>query len=350
MEEIWDGISRCQLHLKFDDYTEGDGNCFPRAVVQQCRRPEIQNNLNQNQKINTQHYMAVRSAVCNFMVNSHNPSIQQFRQSYIDNEWATSRVGWNDYWIAMSQDKVWVDYKFIQGTAWYLKQDIMIVTTGSTPLNPYIYINGDMNNNNIPCPGVPILIGSLLDQHFQSLLPAEFVPALNTNLEINEDNFPTLLGSSKPVTINKKKIEKKKYIGKKSGNFRNKGFQENSKLAFNVEQEDRKKLEVHEKENNHKEQTQKQEIEKENPVGDHKKNRLGNQKREKSTCSACKKCVLNLMLHLKRSLTCQTQHDIADSEQNKRKKDKIKNSQWMKNWRNRKLPENEDLCRELEKA
>ena len=56
------------------------------------------------------------------------------------------------------------------------------------------------------------------------------------------------------------------------------------------------------------------------------------------------------MLHLKRSLTCQTQHDMADLKQNKREEDKIKNSQWMKNWRNRKLLENEDLYRELEKA
>ena len=144
MEEIRNAIARCQLHLKFDDFTVGDGNCFPRAVVQQCRRLEINTNLTENRKTKTKHYMNVRAAVCKFMTSSQHPSIQQFKQSYIENEWPTNGIAWNDYWIAMSQDKVWVDYKFIQGTAWYLNQDIMVVTTRSTPVNPQTLSNIDI--------------------------------------------------------------------------------------------------------------------------------------------------------------------------------------------------------------
>ena len=210
MEEIRNAISRCQLNLKLDDYTIGDGNCFPRAVVQQCRRLEIQINLNENGQTNTKDYFTLRAAVCNFMTNSQHHIIQQFKQSYIDNELPTIGIAWNDYWVAMSQDKVWVDYKFIQGTAWYLNQDVMIVTTRSTPINPYIFISGDMTNNNIPCPGIPLLIGSQLDQHYQSLLPG-----LINNFEVTEDQFPSLKSSSKPANAKKMKIVEKRNNEKK---------------------------------------------------------------------------------------------------------------------------------------
>jgi hypothetical protein len=94
----------------------------------------------------------------------------------------------------MRQNKVWVDYKFIQGTAWYLSHDMMIVTTQSTPENPYLYISGNKEDMDIPCPGVPLLIGSQLDLHYQSLLPTDHVPGRGefTGLDLNADNFPPL--------------------------------------------------------------------------------------------------------------------------------------------------------------
>jgi len=48
---IMNAISRCQLHMQLDEITQGDGNCFPRAVVQQCRREEIQKNIENSKKI-----------------------------------------------------------------------------------------------------------------------------------------------------------------------------------------------------------------------------------------------------------------------------------------------------------
>ena len=48
--EIMNAISRCQQPLRLDEITRGDGNCFPRAVVQQCRRPEVHENIENNKK------------------------------------------------------------------------------------------------------------------------------------------------------------------------------------------------------------------------------------------------------------------------------------------------------------
>ena len=174
--EIMNAISRCQLHMMLDEITQGDGNCFPRAVVQQCKRQEIQKNIENNIKMKVNHFMSIRNSVCDFMLNASHPCIERFRQSYMVNEYQVSRISWNDYWFAMRQNKVWVDYKFIQGTAWYLNHDIMIVTTQSTPENPYLYVSGNKEDMNIPCPGVPLLIGSQLDLHYQSLLPTDHAP------------------------------------------------------------------------------------------------------------------------------------------------------------------------------
>ena len=40
-DEIMETILRLQLPLKLDQPTEGLGNCFPIAIIQQLQRPEI---------------------------------------------------------------------------------------------------------------------------------------------------------------------------------------------------------------------------------------------------------------------------------------------------------------------
>ena len=44
-EEIMNTIRRLQLPFKLDQLTEGLGNCFPIAIIQQLRRPEISSQL-----------------------------------------------------------------------------------------------------------------------------------------------------------------------------------------------------------------------------------------------------------------------------------------------------------------
>ena len=177
--------------MVLDEITPADGNCFPRAVVQQCRRREINENILESITIKVNNFELFRHSVCDFMLNVSHPCIERFKQSYDLTEYPVSRISWSDYWFAMRQNNVWVDYKFIQGTAWYLSQDIMIVTRKSTPENPYIYISGNKEKINIPCARAPLLIGSELDWHFQSLLPEQ------EELVLNEGNFPPLSGIKK---------------------------------------------------------------------------------------------------------------------------------------------------------
>ena len=67
MESLTSVISKCKLELKLDNPTEGFGNCFPNAIVQQCRRPEIKTWIQKNRPwaLLTGHQM-LRRKVTNF--------------------------------------------------------------------------------------------------------------------------------------------------------------------------------------------------------------------------------------------------------------------------------------------
>ena len=48
--EIMQNVIKLGLPLKLDELTEGLGNCFPVAIIQQLRRPEIQDQLKHDLK------------------------------------------------------------------------------------------------------------------------------------------------------------------------------------------------------------------------------------------------------------------------------------------------------------
>ena len=102
----------------------------------------------------------------------------------------------------MIRNYEWVDYVFVQSTAWFLGHDIIIVTTTSTEDHPFIRISGNLQNENSPCPGIELTIGSLSQVHYQSLLPITItmkkiniktiVPANTINLRASYNPIPDL--------------------------------------------------------------------------------------------------------------------------------------------------------------
>ena len=79
----------------------------------------------------------------------------------------------------MIRNYEWVDYIFVQSTAWYLNHDIIITTTTSTEEHPYITISGNLNSANIGCQGIELTIGSKSGVYYQSLLPLEITVSKN---------------------------------------------------------------------------------------------------------------------------------------------------------------------------
>ena len=184
MDELTSTIRRCNLQLKLDNATEGYGNCFPNAIVQQCRRPEIRKWLQKNKPwaiVNSQ--QSLRNKVTNFSLKSGHNTIADLKRKY-DNELdQANNISWTGYWNKMSQEGIWVEHMFVQVTAWYLGMDIQILTTSAAPKYPFINIHGDINNLDTPASGPTLLIGNYTNVHYQSLLPQ--IPENNeeTNLK-----------------------------------------------------------------------------------------------------------------------------------------------------------------------
>ena len=48
MDALKEAIIRCNVWLQFDSLTEGDGNCMPRSIFQQCQREDVNKWLLEN--------------------------------------------------------------------------------------------------------------------------------------------------------------------------------------------------------------------------------------------------------------------------------------------------------------
>ena len=80
------------------------------------------------------------------------------------------------YWDSLIKKRQWVCEIFVECTALLLQHDIHIISTSSTPDQPWLVISGNIEDPNVPCEGLPLLIGSKTDIHYQSLLPAPLQP------------------------------------------------------------------------------------------------------------------------------------------------------------------------------
>ena len=127
-------VRNLDLPLISDKITEGKGNCFLVAILDQCRRPEIIIRLPTSTKEivkDKNGHMQLRHAVRTFRNTADHPNAGQFRRNYQNYAAIANNESWDQYWERMSQDREWADYIFIQATAWFLNHDIMIITTSN---------------------------------------------------------------------------------------------------------------------------------------------------------------------------------------------------------------------------
>ena len=120
--EIMDTINRLQLPFKLDQLTEGLGNCFPIAIIQQLRRPEILSQLRPAPKRLVKHrtgHSLLRQSVHQFIMKSRSPRVVEFKAQYEETNGIVSQLSWNQYWERMIIDKTWVDYWFKQQLGTY---------------------------------------------------------------------------------------------------------------------------------------------------------------------------------------------------------------------------------------
>ena len=164
MDELRTTIQRCDLPLKFDNRTEGFGNCFPNAIVQQCRRPEVKAWLRENRQwANVSNHFTLRRKVTT-LARSNHITISNHKTQYEE----ATKESWDNYWNQMEQDGTWVDAQFVRVSAWFMGLDILILTTSAKQENPFIQIKGNINNIEASSPGPPLILGNYTNCHYQS--------------------------------------------------------------------------------------------------------------------------------------------------------------------------------------
>ena len=178
-QQIEEIIRQTELPFKLDETTIGDGNCFPRAVLQQSQRNLVKNYL-RNRQVNLRTYMELKKNVCQFMLKESNvPMLREFKVRFEARQGEARLRGehahtWNEYWMTMAKDGEWVDAVFVQATAWYLYSDIHLIPTATaTKEKPFFTINGNYTFETASCPGPALLLGYNSNLHYQSVLPID---------------------------------------------------------------------------------------------------------------------------------------------------------------------------------
>ena len=176
-QQIEEIIRQTELPFKLDEITIGDGNCFTRAVLQQCQRNAVKKYL-RSRGLNLGNYMELKKNVCQFMLKENNvPMLREFKVRFEARQGEVRSSGehahtWNQYWMTMAKDGEWVDAVFVQATAWYLYSDIHLIPTATaTKENPFFTINGNYTFEKASCPGPALLLGYNSNLHYQSVLP-----------------------------------------------------------------------------------------------------------------------------------------------------------------------------------
>ena len=116
-EKIMAGVRRAGHRFRMDSWTAGDGNCFPRAVRQQCQRLALGISFIKDHR-------DLRRRVTRYMLESEDRLVLDMRRRWEELE---VRESWESYWQGMANNAVWVEEPFLHATAWCLERDIWIV-------------------------------------------------------------------------------------------------------------------------------------------------------------------------------------------------------------------------------
>ena len=104
MDSLSSTIRKCNVQLKLDNPTEGYGNCFPNAIVQQCQRPEIQAWLKENKPwaMSTNHQV-LRKKIKHFALNSPHKTLFDYKTKYEAILLQEDKTTWTNYWVQMGR-------------------------------------------------------------------------------------------------------------------------------------------------------------------------------------------------------------------------------------------------------
>ena len=98
-DEIMKTVRKLSLPFECDTVTDADGNCFPKAIMQQLKRPEFFHTLQPIWQRIVEHkdHLKFREQVARFILNSNHPRVAEFKRDF--------KVGYGP-----EQKKTWMQY------------------------------------------------------------------------------------------------------------------------------------------------------------------------------------------------------------------------------------------------
>ena len=167
MDRLKEAIIRCQVPLQFDSLTEGDGNCMPRSIFQQCQREDVKRWLLENKPSTVPYsYSDLRQRIVSFALSESDEKVRTLRINFE----SVVCKSWFSYWRRMSLDGVWGDSTFLDVAAIYFGLDIKVLTTTSKANSPFLTISGaEYSTNEFIRP--ILYLGYYANVHYQSLIP-----------------------------------------------------------------------------------------------------------------------------------------------------------------------------------
>lgn len=207
--QIMAGVRYAQLPLELDTITPADGNCFSKGIWSQCQRPDVAPMLPANFK----DYRDLKQKLHNFIMKTQLRVVTEMKERYVRDVQPAAReeLGgkeetWDGYWKRMLGDKEWSDGIYIQGMAYFLQMDIVLVMSRATPDRPYTIVSGSWDSPDGPTHGGPLILGYLEGRHFQSLLPLQPIQSrIHTTMTVeqmfNEERCRRMMQKTKPATM-----------------------------------------------------------------------------------------------------------------------------------------------------
>ena len=214
LDMIRQAIQISGKRLELDSPTRGDGNCGPRALVQQCQRHSVKIFL-QRRGVTISTFKEMKKYVANFIrENAKDQRVQDLKENFeqgqstlheeekaVKEHLRLEARTWEKYWIDMRKDagqergkrwrECWADDIWLGAAALYLNMDIHILQAGDQTAGQMIVVKGNWT----PAEDKPALyLGYIPNSHYQSLIPipttenvlAEVVYAVMLQLE--QDN------------------------------------------------------------------------------------------------------------------------------------------------------------------
>ena len=126
-EEMMETIPGLRQNFKLDQITLGNGACFFTAILQQLRRPEINEELQPKlRQLCKADIRTFKSLVRRFILKSNHSVVETLKEDF--ENFSDNRMSWEHYWSAkhIMKQTTWADEMFLRATAWFLQIDIVI--------------------------------------------------------------------------------------------------------------------------------------------------------------------------------------------------------------------------------